>query len=67
VLLSGANHYSFCDGYDGASGRGYLEAEASGDDEAIRDRIGALVEAFVATVLDGADATALDSAGEELA
>jgi hypothetical protein len=67
VLLSGANHYSFCEGYDGTSGRGYLEAEASGDDEAVRDRFGALVVAFVATVLDGADATALDSAGEELA
>jgi hypothetical protein len=62
TLLDGANHYSFCDGYDGTSGRGYLEGSASGDPERIRVRIGELVEAFLDVVLDGAPATALDAA-----
>jgi hypothetical protein len=63
VLLDGANHYPFCEGYDGTSGRGYLEAAATGDQAAVRARIGDLVEAFVDVVLHGADPAALDSAG----
>ena len=62
VLLDGANHYSFCEGYDGTSGRGYLEQAASGDSAAVRERIGDLVEAFLDVVLDGAAPTALDAA-----
>ena len=62
VLLDGANHYSMCQGYDGTSGRGYLEGAASGDQAAVRDRIGDLVEAFLKVVLDGAAPSALDQA-----
>ena len=62
VLLDGANHYSFCDGYDGTSGRGYLESGASGDPVAVRERIGELVVAFVDVVLGRGDAAVLDAA-----
>jgi hypothetical protein len=46
VLIEGANHYSFCAGYDGTSGRGYLEAPASRDGEALRSEILAAVLDF---------------------
>ena len=62
VLLDGANHYSFCEGYDGTSGRGYLEGAAPSDGALVRSRIGDLVEAFVAVTLDGADQAVLDAA-----
>jgi dienelactone hydrolase len=59
VLLDGANHYSMTEGYDGTVGRGFLEADASGDQPAVRQRIGVLVEDFVlATACD--DAAALE-------
>ena len=62
VLLEGANHYSFCEGYDGSFGRGHLEAAASGDQDAVRERLRALVLAFCdATVGDGPTAP-LDAA-----
>lgn len=47
VILDGANHYSLCEGYDGTTGRGYLEAPATGDPVAVRARIGELVLAFL--------------------
>ncbi len=47
VIVDGANHYSFCEDYDGASGRGYLEAAATGNPAAIRERIGQLVQRFL--------------------
>ena len=59
VLLEGANHYSFCDGYDGTSGRGYLEAAATGDQGAVRDRIASLIEVFLTAVLHGGPTDAL--------
>ena len=62
VLLDGANHYSFCEGYDATSGRGYLERDAAGDAATVRARIGDLVEAFLGVVLDGDPPTALDTA-----
>ena len=62
VLLDGANHYSLCEGYDGTSGRGYLEGAASADQAAVRDRLGLLIGDFLDVVLDGAAPTALDQA-----
>jgi hypothetical protein len=47
AVLDGANHYSFCDGYDGTSGRGYLEGAASGDQGLVRDQIAEHVTAFL--------------------
>lgn len=44
VLVEGANHYSFCESYDGTSGRGYLEGPADRD---ARNEIGDLVTGFV--------------------
>lgn len=62
VLLEEANHYSFCEGYDGTTGRGYLEVAASGDPGAQRRKIGELVEAFLDLCLRGAPSLALDAA-----
>lgn len=62
VLLEGANHYSFCEGYDGTTGRGYLEAAATGDDDATRDRIGSLVSTFLDVVLRDGSPAPLDAA-----
>ncbi len=50
VIVEGANHYSFCDGYDGTSGRGYLEAPATGDPSVVRDQIARHVESFLEEV-----------------
>jgi pimeloyl-ACP methyl ester carboxylesterase len=52
VLVDGANHYSFCDGYDGTSGRGYLEAPASGEPGAVREQIAQHVERFLEEVVE---------------
>ena len=52
VIVEGANHYSFCEGYDGTSGRGYLEAPASGDPVAVREEIAGHVERFVLSQLE---------------
>lgn len=51
VLVEGANHYSFCEGYDGTSGRGYLEAPSTGDPAALRDVIAGHVERFLGEVV----------------
>jgi predicted dienelactone hydrolase len=51
VLVEGANHYSFCEGYDGTSGRGYLEASATGDPAVARDQIARHVEQFLEEVV----------------
>lgn len=51
AIVEGANHYSFCDGYDGSSGRGYLERRASGDPAAVRDAIASHVERFLEEVV----------------
>ena len=61
VLVEGANHYSFCEGYDGTSGRGYLESSAAVPAEALRERIGSLVELFVQVALGRAGEDALDA------
>ena len=47
VLLAGANHYSFCEGYDGTSGRGYLEGAATRDLHDVHDELADLVLSFV--------------------
>lgn len=47
VLVAGANHYSVCEGYDGTSGRGYLEAGASGDPVELREQIATAIELFL--------------------
>ncbi len=47
VIVEGANHYSICEGYDGTSGRGYLEDPATGDPHAVRDQIAQHVESFL--------------------
>ena len=59
VLVEGANHYSLCEGYDGTSGRGYLEAAATGDPAAVRERLASLVLAFLDVVLHGGPDDAL--------
>jgi hypothetical protein len=51
VLVEGANHYAFCEGYDGTSGRGYLEGPGNGDPPAVRDRIARHVERWLEEVL----------------
>lgn len=51
ALVEGANHYSFCEGYDGTTGRGYLEGPATGDPAALRDEIARHVESFLEEVL----------------
>ena len=57
VLVPGANHYSFCEGYDGTSGRGYLEAPATADPDVVRDLIATAVEAFLEGVWSSCDAS----------
>ena len=57
AIFEGANHYSLCEGYDGTSGRGYLEAPATGDQAAVREQIAMRILAFVTSCLglpDGA-------------
>ena len=57
AIFEGANHYSLCEGYDGTSGRGYLEAPATGDQAAVREQIATRILAFVTSCLglpDGA-------------
>lgn len=50
ALLDGANHYSICEAYDGTSGRGYLEAQATGDQDLVRDQIARRITAFLSQV-----------------
>jgi hypothetical protein len=59
VLIEGANHYAMCEGYDGTSGRGYLEGSGSGDPQQVRDRIAALLLAFLDVVLHGGSPDAI--------
>ena len=46
ALVEGANHYAFADGYDGSSGRGYLEAPGSLDPDLVRQALQGLIVGF---------------------
>jgi len=55
VLVEGANHYAFAAGYDGSSGRGYLEAPGSLDDDRVREALQPVVVAFCQAVTGAGD------------
>ncbi|WP_027343173.1 alpha/beta hydrolase family protein [Hamadaea tsunoensis] len=59
VHLAGANHFAIADPVDHTAARAFLDRDAEGDPEAIRDLLGDLVTAFCARHLGGA-ADALD-------
>lgn len=58
VIVRGANHYAFTDGYDRSTGRGYLEDDQPAPADDVRQLLGDLVSLFCAEHLGGRDADA---------
>jgi hypothetical protein len=58
LLVDGADHYSFAEGYDGTTGRGYLEAPGPADGAVVRAGLGDVVADFAAYALRGDEAAA---------
>ena len=51
VELAGAGHFAVCDPVDTTSGRSFLEPDAGETDPGVRELIGDLIAAFIATSL----------------
>jgi len=71
VIVEGANHYAFAEGYDGSTGRGYLEAPGSLAPVKLRAALAPLVVEFCRASTGDADAMerlrALDGTGVGIA
>jgi dienelactone hydrolase len=53
VMIEGADHYAVADGYDGSTGRGYLEQPGPADPSVVRDRFAALALDLCSVAFDG--------------
>lgn len=56
VMIEGADHYAVAEGYDGNTGRGYLEPPGPLDPGLVRERVGTLVCDFVSACCGDHDA-----------
>lgn len=60
VEVVGAGHFAFCNPVDTTSGRSFLEPDSTNADPAIRNLVGNLIAAFIATSLDRPPDASLD-------